>query len=138
MRDAGGGVGRSQHPQHLGAVTVVGGDDVVRRNAVGVGTRVLDLERWELPSSLRPAPAQLSAVAVPKVMIPGAPPLMLLSVTLIRATPFCRNEIVEPTAVNCNCVPAANGPQLYELPSCTQVPALRLYTRSCWLPLFQK
>ena len=43
-------------------------------------------------------------------MIPGAPPVMLLSVTLIRATPFCRNEIVEPTAVSCNCVPAASAP----------------------------
>ena len=59
-------------------------------------------------------------------MIPGAPPVMLLSVTLIRTTPFWRNEIVEPTAVSCNCVPAASAPQLYELPSCVQVPALRL------------
>ena len=71
-------------------------------------------------------------------MIPGAPPVMLLSVTLIRATPFCRNEIVEPTAVSCSCVPAANGPLLYELPSWIQVPALRLYSRNCWVPLFQK
>ena len=64
-------------------------------------------------------------------MIPGAPPLTLLSVTLTRATPFSKNEIVEPTAVSFNCVPAANGPQLYELPSCTQLPALRLYSRNC-------
>ena len=71
-------------------------------------------------------------------MIPGAPPVMLLSVTLIRAAPFTRNEIVEPTAVSCNCVPAANGPESYELPSCVQEPAARSYTRSCGLPLFQK
>jgi hypothetical protein len=71
-------------------------------------------------------------------MIPGAPPVMLESETVIRATPFSRNEIVEPTADNCNCVPAANAPELYELPSWIHDPALRLYRRNCWLPLFQK
>ena len=78
-----------------------------------------------------PPPAQLSAFAVPNVMIPGAPPVMLVSVTLIRVTPFCRKEIVDPTAVSCSCVPAASGPELYELPSWIQVPALRAYSRSC-------
>ena len=37
-----------------------------------------------------------------------------------------------------NCVPAASGPQLYELPSWTQLPAVRLYNLSSGLPLFQK
>ncbi len=72
------------------------------------------------------APTQLSPVAAPKVMIPGAPPAMLLSVALIRTTPFTRNEIVEPTAVSCNCVPAASAPEFEELPSWIHVPALRL------------
>ena len=71
-------------------------------------------------------------------MIPGAPPVMLVSVAVIRLTPFWRNEMVEPTALSCSVVPAASAPELYELPSWIQVPALRLYSRSCGLPLFQK
>ena len=71
-------------------------------------------------------------------MIPGAPPVRLLSETAIRSTPSCWNEILEPTATSFNCVPAANGPQLYEFPSWIQVPALRVYNLSCGLPLFQK
>ena len=59
-----------------------------------------------------PAPAQLSALAWPYVMIPGAPPLMLVSVAVIRVTPSCRNEIVEPTAFSCSVVPAGSGPEL--------------------------
>ena len=66
------------------------------------------------------APTQLSAFDVPKDMIPGDPPVMVVSVTLIRATPFCRNEIVEPTAVSVSCVPDASGPELNELPSWTR------------------
>jgi hypothetical protein len=45
-------------------------------------------------------------------MIPGAPPLMLASVAVIRVTPFCRKEMVEPTALSCSVVPAASGPEL--------------------------
>jgi hypothetical protein len=63
------------------------------------------------------SPAQLSAVAAPKVMIPGAPPVNDPSVTAIRSTPFSCNEMLDPTALNVNCVPAANGPHSYELPS---------------------
>jgi hypothetical protein len=62
-------------------------------------------------ATIAPAPAQLSAVAWPNAMIPGAPPLMLVSVTVIRVTPSCRNEIVEPVALNCSVVPAGNGPE---------------------------
>ena len=64
------------------------------------------LGRW------RPAPAQLSAVAWPYVMIPGAPPLMLASVAVIRVTPSWRKEIVEPVALSCSVVPAGSGPEL--------------------------
>ncbi len=45
-------------------------------------------------------------------MIPGAPPVMLVSVAVIRVTPFCRKEIVEPVALSCSVVPAGNGPEL--------------------------
>ncbi len=38
-------------------------------------------------------PCQLSVVAAPKVMIPGAPPVSVLSLTAIRTTPFSANEI---------------------------------------------
>ena len=72
-------------------------------------------------------------------MIPGAPPVKLVSVAVIRLTPFCRNEMVEPTARSAAASflrPAL--PELYELPSWIQVPAMRLYSRSCGLPLFQK
>src|SRR5262249_42636189 len=90
---------------------------------------------WGEPA---PAPTQLSAFAGPKVMIPGAPPVTVVSVAVICATPFCRNEIVEPTAVSLSCVPAARAPELTELPSWIQLPALRSYRRNCCVPLFQK
>jgi hypothetical protein len=44
-------------------------------------------------------------------MIPGAPPVTLVSVAVIRVTPSCRNEIVEPTAFSCSVVPAGSGPE---------------------------
>ncbi len=43
-------------------------------------------------------------------MIPGAPPVTLVSVAVIRVTPSCTNEIVEPTAFSCNVVPAGSAP----------------------------
>ena len=95
-------------------------------------------EYVELELPVAPAPAQLSALAWPYVMIPGAPPVTLVSVAVIRLTPFCRKEMVEPLALSCSVVPAANAPELYELPSWIQVPEMRLYNRSCGLPLFQK
>ena len=49
--------------------------------------------------------------------MPGAPPVKLLSVTAIRWTPFCRKEIVLPTAEISSWVPAASTPELYVLPS---------------------
>src|SRR6185312_15690049 len=83
-------------------------------------------------------PDQLSAVALPKAIMPGAPPVNVLSVTEIRLTPFCQNEIVLPTAATSSCVPAASGPLLYVPPSCVQllVP-VRLNSCSTGLPLFQ-
>ena len=44
--------------------------------------------------------------------MPGAPPVKLVSVTVMRAMPFCRKEMVEPTAVSFSWVPAASGPLL--------------------------
>src|SRR5262249_43675254 len=62
-------------------------------------------------------------------MIPGAPPVKLASVAVIRTAPFCRNETVDPTAVTFSCVPAASGPLLYVLPTCVQLwPPLRSTT----------
>ena len=55
-------------------------------------------------------------------MIPGAPPVTGLSVTDRRLTPFCQNEIVLPTAISCNCVPAASAPLLYAPLSWAQCP----------------
>ena len=43
--DAGRRIGRGQDPEDVRAVSVVGGVDVVRRDAVGVGAAVLDLRR---------------------------------------------------------------------------------------------
>jgi hypothetical protein len=45
-------------------------------------------------------------------MTPGAPPVRLLSVTVMRATPSCRKEMVEPTAISFSWVPAGSGPLL--------------------------
>ena len=42
-----------------------------------------------------------------------------------------------PTAVTCSCVPAASAPELYEPPSCVQLPPLRLNSISSGLPKFQ-
>src|SRR6185437_12479681 len=81
-------------------------------------------------------PDQLSEVPLPLIMMPGAPPVNVLSVTEIRLTPFCQNEIVLPTAATSSCVPAASGPLLYVPPSCVQllVP-VRLNSCSTGLPL---
>ena len=57
-------------------------------------------------------PDQLSAVPLPLIMMPGAPPVNELLVTEMRLTPFCQNEIVLPTAATSSCVPAVSGPLL--------------------------
>ena len=57
-------------------------------------------------------PVQLSAVAAPKVIRPGAPPVRVVSVTAIRVVPSCWKEIVEPTALSVSLVPAGSGPLL--------------------------
>ena len=49
---------------------------------------------------------------VHQAMMPGAPPVKLLSETAIRSTPSCKNEILEPTAISFSFVPAASGPLL--------------------------
>ena len=55
-------------------------------------------------------PDQLSAWPLPKAMMPGAPPVKLLSVAEMTTMPFSRKEIVEPTACSSSWVPAASGP----------------------------
>ena len=82
-------------------------------------------------------PDQLSAVELPDAMMPGAPPVKLVSVTDIRDRPFCWNEMVLPVATSLSCVPAASAPQLYEPPSWVQAPPLRLNSISSGLPKFQ-
>ena len=57
-------------------------------------------------------PDQLSAVELLLAMMPGAPPVKLVSVTDTRVTPFCRSDIVLPAAMICTCVPAARTPEL--------------------------
>jgi len=74
---------------------------------------------------------------LPNVTIPGAPPVTLASVATIFSTPFWSSEMRVPTALSFSVVPAASAPELYESPSCVQVPAFRLYRRSCGAPLFQ-
>ena len=69
-------------------------------------------------------------------MIPGAPPVSVLSVTVILVTPFCSTEIVLPTAATCTNVPAASTPLLYA-PSWDQAPPVRLNSISSGLPEFQ-
>ena len=59
-------------------------------------------------------------------MMPGAPPVKLVSVTEIRCTPFCRNEIVLPTAVTSSCVPAASVPAVVRAAQLVQAPAAPL------------
>ena len=70
-------------------------------------------------------------------MIPGAPPLRLVSVTVIRGTPFCRNEIVEPTALSFSVRPGGQRPGIVGAAELGPVAALRLNSRSSGLPLFQ-
>ena len=80
-------------------------------------------------------PDQLSAVELLLfAMMPGAPPVKLLSVTDRRCTPFCSNETLLPAASSCSCVPAASAPELYTPPSCVQAPPLRLKIISSGLP----
>ena len=47
--DAGRGIGRGEHSYRLRAVSVVGGDDVVRLDSLGVRAREADLETGVLP-----------------------------------------------------------------------------------------
>ena len=54
--------------------------------------------------------------------MPGAPPVMLLSVAETTSMPFSEREIVEPTAVSCSCVPAASGLMLTAAPIWAQPP----------------
>ena len=55
------------------------------------------------------SPAQLATLAVPKLIRPGSPPVIELSVTDIRSIPFSRNEILEPIATSVSTVPAGSG-----------------------------
>ena len=109
VRHPGGRVRGRQDAHHLGAGPVIGGNDLVRPDAVGVCAHVEDLEADRAGGI---APDQLPAVPEPYIIMPGAPPDRLLSEAESRGTPFSRNEIVSPTATSFNWVPAASGPEL--------------------------
>jgi hypothetical protein len=71
-------------------------------------------------------------------MMPGAPPVKLVSVAVIRATPFCEKVSVEPVTLRFNWVPAARAPWNEALPSWVKDPLIRLKSISSGLPPFQK
>ena len=71
-------------------------------------------------------------------MMPGAPPVRLVSVTVMTGEPLRRNEIVEPVAVSLSVAPAASSLVEYDEPSWVQLPEVRLYSRSWGDPPFQK
>src|SRR5215831_14948955 len=71
-------------------------------------------------------------------MIPGAPPVRLVSVTEIFCSPLTSSETADPTALTCNCVPAGSAAVVTVEPSWVQLPELRLNNINCGLPLFQK
>src|ERR1700759_5304222 len=83
-------------------------------------------------------PAQLSAMAVPEAMMPGAPPVRLASGTVMEGEPLRRNEIGKSLAVSPSVAPAASPLTGYDAPSWVKSPEVRLYSRSCGDPLFQK
>jgi hypothetical protein len=82
-------------------------------------------------------PDQLSARPVPYAMMPGAPPVTLVSVTVMTAEPLSRNEIVDPVAVSLSVVPAASALTGCDVPSWVKLPDVRLYSISRGDPLFQ-
>ena len=71
-------------------------------------------------------------------MMPGAPPVRLVSVAVMTGEPLSRNETVEPVAVSLSVAPAASPLVGYDEPSWVKLPEVRLYSRSCGDPLFQK
>ena len=70
-------------------------------------------------------------------MTPGAPPVKLLSETVMRGVPSSEKVIVVPVAVSSSVVPADRAPLLYVAPSWVQVSEMRLNSISTGLPLFQ-
>ena len=71
-------------------------------------------------------------------MMPGAPPVKLVSMAVISTTPFSENESAEPVTVRFNWVPAARGPVEWEEPSWDQLPLISLNSISSGLPLFHQ
>src|SRR5579872_4360672 len=71
-------------------------------------------------------------------MMPGAPPVMLVSVALMAGEPLTRNDSVGPLAVRVRVVPAARGAVGAEKPSWVQLPLVRLNSMSRGLPLFHQ
>ena len=69
--------------------------------------------------------------------MPGAPPVMLLSVADRTLVPFSYKEIADPTAVSSSCVPAGSGLTLKAPLICAQPPPDRLNSISSGLPKFQ-
>ena len=71
-------------------------------------------------------------------MTPGAPAVKLVSLAVMRTTPFWENESVEPVTVSVSWVPAARAPDWYAAPSWVQLPPIRLNSINSGSPLFQK
>ena len=93
---------------------------------------------WVGAEELPLTPTQLSPCGVPKAITAGAPPVKLVSVAVMRTTPFWENESVEPETERFNWVPAASAPWNEDAPSWVQLPPIRLNSISSGLPLFQK
>ena len=61
-------------------------------------------------------PLQSPAVGVPYAMMPGAPPVNVVSLAVMQATPFSEKVRSEPVTESCSCVPAARAPGMYVEP----------------------
>ena len=75
---------------------------------------------WKVGSAS--PPDQSPAVARPLAMMPGAPPVNVLSFAEMATVPFAAKVNVEPTTVKVSCVPAAKGLVAYVEPSSAQLP----------------
>ena len=81
-----------------------------------------------------PTPTQLSPCGVPKAITPGAPPIKLVSLAVMRTTPFWENVSVGPDTASVSWVPAARASDWYAAPSWVQLPSIRLNSISSGLP----
>ena len=74
----------------------------------------------------------------PLAMIPGAPPVSVVSVAVMAVVPFSAKVRVGPVPLRVKVVPAASGLTGTRTPSWAQLPLSRKNSISSGLPLFQK